>query len=196
MNMKIKLLLVLLSLAICWNTEQVFVVCEGNFNSANGSLWTITDEEVYEYANNPIGDVVQSALVHNNQLFIIVNVSSNIQVFDITNDGLNPTHVINTNYSGPREMLVYNNSKKSADVALLNEDGSFIMIFEIYNTSRTKEINRPEPWCEINVRSMLENRDDIIEKNQYDIRFQRKKSFHLKKKKDDKRNQCFNENER
>jgi hypothetical protein len=69
--------------------------------------------------------------------------------------------------------FIYNNSKKSADVALLNEDGSFIMIFEIYNTSRTKEINRPEPWCEINVRSMLENRDDIIEKNQYDIRCQR-----------------------
>ena len=69
--------------------------------------------------------------------------------------------------------FIYNNSKKSADVALLNEDGSFIMIFEIYNTSRTKEINRPEPWCEINVRSMLENRDDIIEKNQYDITCQR-----------------------
>lgn len=69
--------------------------------------------------------------------------------------------------------FIYNNSKKSADVALLNEDGSFIMIFEIYNTSRTKEINRPEPWCEINVCSMLENRDDIIEKNQYDIRCQR-----------------------
>ena len=125
MKMKIKLLLILLSLAICWTTEQVFVVCEGNFNSANGSLWTITDDEVYEYANNPIGDVVQSALVHNNQLFIIVNVSSNIQVFDITNDGLNPTHVINTNYSGPREMLVYNNylyftNWYTADIKKLN----------------------------------------------------------------------------
>ncbi|MDB3868700.1 hypothetical protein N9263_01405 [Candidatus Marinimicrobia bacterium] len=120
-----KILLGLLSLAMCFPNQQVFVACEGNFNSANGSLWTIVDQEVYQYPDNPLGDVVQSVLVHGNQLFIIVNASSNIQVFDITNDGLTPTHIIDTNYSGPREMLVYNNylyftNWYSADIKKLN----------------------------------------------------------------------------
>ena len=33
----------------------------------------------------------------------------NIQIFDITIDGLNLAHFIDTEFSGPREMLVYNN---------------------------------------------------------------------------------------
>ena len=115
----------LLILGICWSAEQVFVVCEGNFNSGNGSLWTIADEEVYEYPDNPIGDVVQSAIVHDNQLFLIVNSSSNIQVFDIGSEGLNLVHFIDTNNSGPREMLIYNNylyftNWYTADIKKLN----------------------------------------------------------------------------
>ena len=103
------ILLGLMSFGICWTAEQVFVACEGNFYSENGSLWTITDEVVYEYPDNPIGDIVQSVLVNENQLFVIVNSSSNIQVFDITDNGLVPTHLIDTEYSGPREMLIYEN---------------------------------------------------------------------------------------
>jgi hypothetical protein len=115
----------LLNLGICWSVEQIFVACEGNFNSGNGSLWTIAEEEIYEYPDNPIGDVVQSVIVHDNQLFVIVNSSSNIQVFDITSEGLNLVHFIDTNYSGPREMLVHNDflyftNWYTADVKKLN----------------------------------------------------------------------------
>jgi len=123
--MKRIILFGLLGLGICWTAEQVFVVCEGNFNSENGSLWTITEEEVYEYSDNPIGDVVQSAIVHNNQLFVIVNSSGNIQVFDITDEGLTLVHFIDTHSSGPREMLVHNNhlyftNWYTADIKKLN----------------------------------------------------------------------------
>jgi len=119
------ILLGLMSFGICWTAEQVFVACEGNFYSDNGSLWTITDEGVYEYPDNPIGDIVQSVLVNENQLFVIVNSSSNIQVFDITDNGLVPTHLIDTEYSGPREMLVYENylyftNWYTADIKKLN----------------------------------------------------------------------------
>tara|TARA_B110000003_G_C16647282_1_gene532582 strand:- start:48 stop:1808 length:1761 start_codon:yes stop_codon:yes gene_type:complete len=65
--------------------------------------------------------------------------------------------------------FIHNNSRKFADVALLNQDGELIMIFEIFYTSRTKEINRPDPWCEINVRELLKNRDSIINNPIYEI---------------------------
>jgi len=104
-----KIFFIFLLSSFIFSSEQVFVVCEGNYGSNNSSLWTINNEDVNEYYNNPLGDVAQSVLVNGNQLFVILNVSSNIQVFDITDDGLIPTHIIDTDLSGPREMLVYEN---------------------------------------------------------------------------------------
>jgi len=45
--------------------------------------------------------------------------------------------------------FIYNNSQKSADVALVNND-KIVFIFEICYKHKTKEENRPEPWFEIN----------------------------------------------
>mgnify|MGYP001387021865 CR=1 FL=1 len=103
------LLLSLLLVSFCFNSQQIFVACEGNFYEGNGSIWTISDEEAFSYNNNPLGEVVQSVYVHGNQLYVIVNGSSNIQVFDIENNSLIPTHFIDTQYSGPREMMVIDN---------------------------------------------------------------------------------------
>ena len=50
-----------LLLSICINAEHVFVSCEGNYYDGNqGTLWTITNEEVFEYPDNPIGSIAQS----------------------------------------------------------------------------------------------------------------------------------------
>ena len=86
-------------LTFCFSSEKVFVACEGNFYESNGSLWSIENGDVIEYENNPLGAIVQSLYVYNNMLFVIVNGSGNIQVFDILQNGLEPTHLIDTQFS-------------------------------------------------------------------------------------------------
>ena len=105
-----RLLIITLLLSVCINSEKIFVSCEGNFYDGNqGSLWTISDNEIHEYPNNPIGSVVQSLYVYEDLLFVVVNGSSNIQIFQITESSLTPIDIVDTGASGPREMVVYNN---------------------------------------------------------------------------------------
>ena len=48
----------------------------------------------------------------------------------------------------------YNNSKRSADVAVVEND-KIKFIFEICYKNKTKEENRPEPWFEINAETLI-----------------------------------------
>jgi hypothetical protein len=50
----------------------------------------------------------------------------------------------------------YNNSHRSADVALI-ENNNIKYIFEICYKNKTKEENRPEPWFEINSEKLINN---------------------------------------
>lgn len=52
--------------------------------------------------------------------------------------------------------FLYNNSNRSADVALIEND-KIIYIFEICYKHKTKEENRPEPWVEINAEDLINN---------------------------------------
>ena len=112
--------------SICINSEKVFIACEGNYyDGSQGTLWSMYDNAVFEYGNNPIGNVAQSLYVHEDKLFVIVNGSSNIQVFDIIQNDLVPINVIDTGGSGPREMVVFNNNLYftnwySMDVKIIN----------------------------------------------------------------------------
>jgi hypothetical protein len=54
----------------------------------------------------------------------------------------------------------YNNSKKSADVALL-KNNELKYIFEICYKNKTKEENRPEPWFEINSEKLINNINSV-----------------------------------
>ena len=96
-------------LSFSFAAQQVFVVCEGNFYQSNGSLWSISENQIYEYEGNPLGSIVQSLYVNDDKLYVVVNGSGNIQVFDIDNEGLTPSDFIDTDYSGPREILVVDN---------------------------------------------------------------------------------------
>lgn len=60
----------------------------------------------------------------------------------------------------------YNNSNKSADVALVYESGNHCdtHIFEICHTHATKECDRPDPWFEFNALSLI---NDINNQIQY-----------------------------
>ena len=115
----------LLFFVFLYSSEQVFVACEGNYYQSNGSLWTISEDEVYGYEGNPLGQVVQSVLVHEDKLYVVVNVPGSIQVFDIHEDGLTLVDYVDTQYSGPREMLIvgdymYFTNWYTADVKKLN----------------------------------------------------------------------------
>jgi hypothetical protein len=50
--------------------------------------------------------------------------------------------------------FVYNGLSKQADVAYIN-DGMIIYIFEIYNTHKTSSENRPEPWFEVDAKTLI-----------------------------------------
>jgi hypothetical protein len=106
-------------------SELIFVSNEGNFGTSNGSVSVIKDEQVIQTISN-IGDVVQSLLVHQNKLFVSVNNSHKIHIYNITEDGLLlPGIEINTNGSSPREMTIVNNKLyftnwATQDVKILN----------------------------------------------------------------------------
>lgn len=59
----------------------------------------------------------------------------------------------------------FNNSHKSADVALITRLGT-VYLFEILNTHRTLEKDRPEPWFELDANELINtvNNTDINEK--------------------------------
>ena len=109
------------------NSEKtwVFVACEGNFGASNGSISMINElGEVYSLEN--VGDVVQSLEVYEDKLFVIVNNSSLIKAYDITEEGLSlPGIEMSTNGSSPREMKIVNDKLyftnwNSNDIKILN----------------------------------------------------------------------------
>ncbi len=59
----------------------------------------------------------------------------------------------------------YNDSNKSADVALI-DDNNIKYIFEICYKNKTNETNRPEPWFEIDAVFLIKN---INENNDYNL---------------------------
>ncbi len=97
-------------LIICTATfanDKIFVACEGNFYYNDGSLWEISDNQSFSFSQNPIGQLVQSVYVHNDNLYVIINGSGNIIKYKITGNGLIQEDIIDTNGSGPREMVIY-----------------------------------------------------------------------------------------
>ncbi len=87
----------------------LFVASEGNFGASDGSIEIFRGEERIQTINN-VGDVVQSILVFEDDLFVAVNNSHIIKKYDITESGLSlPGIEMSTNNSGPREMCVVDN---------------------------------------------------------------------------------------
>jgi len=98
---------------ITGNTESekfslLFIASEGNFGSSNGSIEVFKDEQKIQTVSN-VGDVIQSILVFEDDLFVAVNNSHTIKKYDIIESGLAlPGIEVSTNNSGPREMCVVN----------------------------------------------------------------------------------------
>ena len=88
------------------NSEWIFIACEGNFGASNGSVYMINSFGEIDSIPN-LGDVVQSVEVYENKLFVLVNNSHKLHVFDIGIDGVSlPGIEIDLEGSSPREMVV------------------------------------------------------------------------------------------
>jgi hypothetical protein len=107
------------------SNSYVFVACEGNYGASNGTVYMV-DEHGNTSSIGSLGDVVQSVEVHGNKLFVIVNNSHRIMVYDITENGISePGIEVSTGNSSPREMVVlddkvYFTNWNTQDVKVLN----------------------------------------------------------------------------
>ena len=72
-------------------------------------------------------------------------------VFEITHDTYNDSTTVRIEHK-----FHYNNSNRSADIALVEND-NIKYIFEICYKNKTKEENRPEPWVEIDAQTFINN---------------------------------------
>ena len=89
-------------------SRLLFIASEGNFGQGNGSISVFKDEKKIQSIDN-IGDVVQSILVYDDMLFVIINGSSEIKRYTISESGLVlPGITVSTQNSAPREMVVFN----------------------------------------------------------------------------------------
>ncbi|MBC8197596.1 MAG: T9SS type A sorting domain-containing protein [Candidatus Marinimicrobia bacterium] len=105
-----KIILALL-INLIFTQTSVFTLCEGNFQSNNASLWYFNNEngeEIFEAPNNPIGDTGQSMTVYENKLYAIMNASGLIHIYNITQNGLEFDHSYDTQFAGPRHLLIVN----------------------------------------------------------------------------------------
>jgi len=96
------------------NLKGMFVVCEGNFGSANGDITYYNpdlDQPVkslyYSVNNVPLGDIVQSFEVIDTLGFLVVNNSQKVVVVNMKD--FKVTKVIN-NFSYPRSVVRANNN--------------------------------------------------------------------------------------
>jgi len=96
----------ILLLTTIFSTSKTYVACEGHFYSGSGSITVINNNELYNI--NDLGNTVQSLKIHNDKLFVIVNGSSLIHVYEITDLGESLLATIETGDSGPREMEIHN----------------------------------------------------------------------------------------
>jgi len=119
------------NLQVVKNNELTFIASEGNFGSSNGAITVFNGNKQIQHIRD-VGDVVQSLAIHNDKLFVLVNNSHLIKVFNITNSGLRlPGIDISTDNSGPREMVIVDNNVyftnwNTQDVKILNLETYFI----------------------------------------------------------------------
>jgi len=105
----------LLSISFLYSQPAVYVLCEGNFNTPNASLWAINSDHSaitgpihWDPAVNPLGDVGQSLLIYQDKLYLVMNNSNTLEIADIA-DGFRYEKTIPLPNAGPRDIEIVNN---------------------------------------------------------------------------------------
>ena len=130
--MKNKFILILFLFISCDNNlgfdnekRLTFIASEGNFGSSNASISVFQGPNQIQKVSN-IGDVIQSIKVYDDKLFVLINNSHKIKVYDITAEGLSmPGIEIDTEQSSPRELVIVNDKVyftnwNTKDIKVLN----------------------------------------------------------------------------
>jgi hypothetical protein len=115
---KVSLILILLYLTTL-NSQNLttYALCEGNFGSANSSLWAFNDsseEEIngpihWNENSNPLGDVGQSLTISNEKLYIVMNNSHSLEVMDLSSGFASYDTTIYLPNASPRYMAIADN---------------------------------------------------------------------------------------
>ncbi len=93
---------------------QIYVLCEGYFQTPNATVWSFTDDftgidgPLYWDPNvNPLGDTGQSLTLDHSDLYIVVNNSHLLKKVDISS-GFNPVAECAVPGSSPRYFVTHN----------------------------------------------------------------------------------------
>lgn len=106
----IGLLLTLVFSRIGWTADFTYILCEGNFNSTNASLWQLTGTNQltgplhWNFTTNPLGDVGQNLKIYQDRLFIVMNNSNSLEVMKLSASGATYERSLALPYAGPRDI--------------------------------------------------------------------------------------------
>jgi len=108
-------IITLLLISFLYSQPTVYVLCEGNFNTTNASLWAINPDHSaitgplhWNPAVNPLGDVGQSQLIYQDKLYLVMNNSNTLEIANIA-DGFQYEKTIPLPNAGPRYIEILNN---------------------------------------------------------------------------------------
>ncbi len=109
-------LAIILTINLLFAQTDIYVLCEGNFQTPNSTLWKFTDQlgviqgpVHWDPNNNPLGDTGQSLHIANDHLFIVMNNSHTVEVVDLLND-FEVVATIDISGASPRHFTTDNNT--------------------------------------------------------------------------------------
>ena len=113
MKQKLTLLAIITIFQISLAQNFTYILCEGNFNTTNASLWQLTGTSEligpvhWDFTDNPLGDVGQNLKVYQEKLFIVMNNSNSLEVMSLSN-GATYEQTIDLPSAGPRDIAFMN----------------------------------------------------------------------------------------
>ncbi|PSR54526.1 hypothetical protein AHMF7605_13900 [Adhaeribacter arboris] len=146
--------------------KGVFVVNEGNFQKGNGAISFFDKQnktviaDVFRTENNrPLGDVVQSATIHNDRTYVVVNNSNKIEIADANT--FKSLGVIN-DLQLPRYLVVANNKGYVTEWVSFSGNGRVSVIDLTTNTIiKSLEVRKlPEKLIAVNNKIYVTNSGD------------------------------------
>ena len=123
-----------------------YVLCEGNFGSANSNLWAfnnLSEEEIngpihWDENSNPLGDVGQSLTINNEKLYIVMNNSHSIEIMNLSSGFANYDTTLYLPNTSPRYLTISNNF---GYLSCWNLNGILVINLEDYEVIDTILVN-------------------------------------------------------
>ncbi|QMU30323.1 YncE family protein [Adhaeribacter radiodurans] len=146
--------------------KGVLIVNEGNFQKGNGAICffdkqnkTVVENVFLTENNRPLGDVVQSATIHNDRAYVVVNNSNKIEIADANT--FKSLGVIN-NLQMPRYLVVANNKGYLTEWVSYSSKGR-VSIIDLTTNAVTKSLEvgkLPEKLLVLNNKVYVTNSGD------------------------------------